>query len=181
MLVDPGLARTRVLRAPARPRRPGPVGELRHQWTPRLAAAMAPLPNFTSWPSPRPNLRVPLGLRPRMAPSTLAKEHARPLPPGRLSALRSRSWRPTGVEDHPPARQTASLRHPSSRVPFLHTTKAAKTHMADGIVITPSHNPPERRRVSNTTPSTADRLILTSRSGCRTGPTNSCRRRQWPA
>jgi phosphoglucomutase len=32
---------------------------------------------------------------------------------------------------------------PSSREPFSFTTAAAKEHLADGIVITPSHNPPE--------------------------------------
>ena len=32
--------------------------------------------------------------------------------------------------------------HPSSLMRFFHTTEAAKQGLSDGIVITPSHNPP---------------------------------------
>ncbi len=51
--------------------------------------------------------------------------------------------------------------------------RGRKEHLADGIVITPSHNPP-RTAASSTTRPTAARPIRTSRSGSRTGPTNCC-------
>ena len=36
-----------------------------------------------------------------------------------------------------------SRQRPSSREPFWSITRAAGQHVADGIVVTPSHNPPE--------------------------------------
>ena len=45
--------------------------------------------------------------------------------------------------DHHPAATTASRRRRSSPAPSWPTTAAATAHLADGIVVTPSHNPPE--------------------------------------
>ena len=60
----------------------------------------------------------------------------------RPSARRSKSWRPTASRPSSSA-TTASRRRRSSRAPSSSTTAAAQEHLADGIVITPSHNPPE--------------------------------------
>ena len=60
----------------------------------------------------------------------------------RPSAPRSRCWPPTAWRRSSSA-TTASRPRPSSRAPSSSTTAAARRTCADGIVITPSHNPPE--------------------------------------
>ena len=48
-----------------------------------------------------------------------------------------------GVETMIQQQRWRHAQRPSSRTPSSSTTAAARTHFADGIVITPSHNPPE--------------------------------------
>ena len=62
--------------------------------------------------------------------------------PSRPSAPPSKCWRPTASKPSSSA-TTASRRRPSSRGPSSSTTAAGQGHLADGIVVTPSHNPPE--------------------------------------
>ncbi len=48
-----------------------------------------------------------------------------------------------GVNTIIQTRQSARRRHPSSRARILRYNRGRKSHLADGIVVTPSHNPPE--------------------------------------
>ena len=62
--------------------------------------------------------------------------------PGRPSAPRSKFWRPTRCRRS--FSETTDLHRPqSSRARSSSTTALAYQHLANGIVITPSHNPPE--------------------------------------
>ena len=134
-----GPARTRIFRAPARRERPQPDGQLRHQRTSRLAAARHV--HRSAHPGHHAgHLRLPARARARMARCTWARIRTRC--PIRRSAPRSKSWRPTAWRPSF-SETTASRRRRSSRGPSSSTTAAAKQHLADGIVITPSHNPPE--------------------------------------
>ena len=61
---------------------------------------------------------------------------------GPRSAPRSRFWRP--MASKPSSRRTTASRPlRSSRDAILVYNRGRKDHLADGIVITPSHNPPE--------------------------------------
>ena len=62
--------------------------------------------------------------------------------PGRLSARRSRSWPPTAWR-RSSSRTTASTPTPVISRAILVYNRGRSEHLADGIVITPSHNPPE--------------------------------------
>ena len=62
--------------------------------------------------------------------------------PSRPSAPPSRCWPPTASRRSSSA-TTASRRRRSSRGPILAYNRGRTAHLADGIVITPSHNPPE--------------------------------------
>ena len=63
--------------------------------------------------------------------------------PGPAAAHRARGAGGQRRRDASSSATTASRRRRSSRAPSSSTTAAARTHLADGIVITPSHNPPE--------------------------------------
>ena len=74
-------------------------------------------------------------------PALHGQGHARAVE-RRPSAPRSKCWRPTASRPSSSA-TTASRRRRSSRGRSWSTTAAAANGSADGIVITPSHNPPE--------------------------------------
>ena len=70
---------------------------------------------------------------------TWVKTHTRS--PDLRNGLRSKCW-PAIVWKPSSRKITASRQRPSSPEPSSYITGARKDHLADGIVITPSHNPP---------------------------------------
>ena len=96
-------------------------------------------PRRTSSPSRRPSATT-ARRRASTGRSTWARTRTRC--PGRPSARRSRSWPPTASRPSSSA-TTASRRRRSSRAPSCVHNRGRTDHLADGIVITPSHNPPE--------------------------------------
>ena len=139
MLVDVALTRARILRAQTRRERSQPDGQLRHQRTSRLAAAA----DFYRGAHPGDHagdLRIP----PRAGngrPAVHGQGHACGCQV-RRRAPRWRCWRPTAVE--------TIIQHDDGFTPtpvishaILIYNRGRKQHLADGIVITPSHNPPE--------------------------------------
>ena len=139
LLIDPAKLRARILRAPPGRRRSNPTGELRHQRTSRVVAQR----------------HVHRGAHPRHHSGDLRLPARRKESTGRFRWARTRTLCPS------PAQQTAtgSARrqrrrndHPARRRRHAHAGHLArdpglqprpKDHLADGIVITPSHNPPE--------------------------------------
>ena len=71
--------------------------------------------------------------------------HARGVGPG--AAERARGAGRQRGRDHHPARRRGHADAGHLAGPSSCTTAAAQTHLADGIVITPSHNPARRRRL----------------------------------
>ena len=115
------------------------VGQLRHQRTPRFVACTARSPSRTSWPSPRPSATTGT----RRAPTARSTWARTPTPcPARRSARHWRFWRPTASRRSSSA-TTASRPTPVISRAILVYNRGRKEHLADGIVITPSHNPPE--------------------------------------
>ena len=128
----------RYYHAQARPARPAATRQLRHQRPSRHVRSTAPSPKRTSWPSPRPSANIAASRR-----STARSSSARTRTPcpARPSAPPWKCWPPTASRPSS-SKTTASRRRRSSRTPSSPTTAAARTSLADGIVITPSHNPP---------------------------------------
>ena len=132
-------AGARIPRAQARSERSDATRRLRHQRASRHAAATARSPNRTSSPSRKPSATTAANSI-STARSTWARTRT-PFP-ARRSTPRSKCWPPTASK-RSSSPTTASRRRPSSRGRSSSTTAAAREHLADGIVITPSHNPPE--------------------------------------
>ena len=115
------------------------IGQLRHQRASRLAAATARSPKPTSSPSRRPSATTGAPRAP-MARSTWARTrtrfragpaHGAGSPGGQRGARRSSSA------------TTAFTPTPVISRAILVYNRGRAEHLADGIVITPSHNPPE--------------------------------------
>ena len=134
-----GPARAGVLRAPARRRRPDPAGQLRHQRTPRLAAARHRSPKPTSWPSPRPSATT--GARQGTdGPLYMGKDTHALSGPAQRTALEVLAA--NGVETIIQRDDGVTPTPVISRAILVYN-RGRTEHLADGIVITPSHNPPE--------------------------------------
>ena len=119
----PGPARTGIFRASARPERPQPAGQLRHQRPSGLAAARHV--HRGAHPGHHPgHLRLPAQPGHRR-PALHGQGHARPVR-ARPSARRWKSWRPTASRRSSSA-TTASRRRRSSRAPSSSTTAAARS------------------------------------------------------
>ena len=73
-------------------------------------------------------------------PLFLGKDTHAPTEPA-TSRPRSRCWRPTASRRHR-SKTTTTRRRRSSRTRSSRTTGTARRGLADGIVVTPSHNPP---------------------------------------
>ena len=144
LLVDPARTRARVLRAPARRARPQPVGQLRHQRPPRLAARRHASPKPTSWRSPRRSASTGAA-EARTARFTWARTRTPLSGPAQRTALEV-SGRRTASRRSSSA-TTASRRRPSSRAPFSSTTAGARSTWPTASSITPSHNPARGRRL----------------------------------
>ena len=139
MLVDLAAAGTGLFRAPAGSGRSRPAGQLRHQRAPRHIAARH-VQRGAHPGDHAGDLRLSARAGDRRARSTWARTRTRSR--GRRSARRWRCWPPTASRPSSSA-TTASRRRRSSRTPSSSTTAGAAMRLADGIVITPSHNPPE--------------------------------------
>ena len=87
------------------------------------------------------DLRVPRSARASTARCSWARTRTPCPAPAQRTALEVLAA--NGVDDGHPGAATASRRRRSSRAPSWSTTAAAREQLADGIVITPSHNPPE--------------------------------------
>ena len=139
MLVDLAAARTRLLRAPAGP------GRSRPAWSASAPAAIAARrcaarsPRRTSWRSRRRSATTG-ARRASTVRSTWARTRTRC--PGRRSARRSRCWRPTACETVI-QRDDGVTPTPVISHAILVYNRGRSDGLADGIVVTPSHNPPE--------------------------------------
>ena len=132
-------ARALVLRDPARPGRSRPARRVRDVGPSRFVARTARSTRPTSRPRPR---RSAATARARGPTARCSSGRTRTPCPSRRSGPRSgSSSRTTSTSASMPP--TATRRHRPSRTRSSSTTAAAATHLADGIVVTPSHNPPE--------------------------------------
>ena len=135
----PGPARARVLRAPARP------GRSRPSWSASAPAATAARrctarsPRRTSWPSPRPSATTGAARAPT-ARSTWARTRTRCPGPAQRTALEVLAA--NGVETVIQRDDGVTPTPVISRAILVYN-RGRTEHLADGIVITPSHNPPE--------------------------------------
>ena len=118
---------------------PNQLVSLRHQRTSGHRRCEAPSPKRTFWPSPRRFASIAENKAPT-ARCTWAKTRTRCQ--SRRSAPRLKFWPPTKSRRSSSATMD-SRRRRSFRMRSSSTTAAGRTHLADGIVITPSHNPPE--------------------------------------
>ncbi len=57
---------------------------------------------------------------------------------------------------------------------ILVENRGRRTHLADGIVVTPSHNPPEDGGFKYNPPNGGPADTHVTENGCRTGPTSCC-------
>ena len=130
----------RILRAPPRHRKPEPAGQLRHQ---RHIAARRCTASF--------NEAHILAITQAICDYRRSRGYDGPLYMGKdtHALVRSRLQRTAlevlaanGVETIIQMLTMASRRRRSSRTPSSSTTAVARADLADGIVITPSHNPP---------------------------------------
>ena len=138
MLIDVSRAAESLLRAPARPGRPAPARRLRDQRPPGHARATARSPRRTSWRSPRPSATT---ARRRGSPARCSWARTPTPSRARPSGPRWRCWPPTASR---PCIQRDDGVTPTpviSRAILVHN-RARRASRADGIVITPSHNPP---------------------------------------
>ena len=110
----------------------GPAGTAEHPCAARSTSR-------TSWRSPRRSATIGMSRRSPVR-STWARTRTRSR--GRRSARRSRCWRPTTCRPSSSA-TTASRRRRSISHAILVHNRGRSDGLADGIVITPSHNPPE--------------------------------------
>ena len=140
LLIDVARARAGLLRGPPGSRQPGAARELRHQRPPRHAARRHASPRRTSWRSPRrsASYRAAQGITGPLYPG---QGHAR-----RVAARRERTalevLAANGVDDgHRARRRLHADAGRLARDPRAQRAAAAPG-LADGIVITPSHNPP---------------------------------------
>ena len=151
--------------------RPEPARQLRHQRPPRHVAATAPSPRPTSSPSPRPSAST---AQPRAStgPLFMGKDTHALSGPAQRTALEVLAA--NGVETviqqrrrlHADAGHLA--RHPRPQ------PRPQASACADGIVITPSHNPPERRRLQVQPAQRRPGRHRRHRRGSRTAPTSCC-------
>ena len=118
---------------------PDQLVSFRHQRASRLAAARHRSPRPTSSPSPRPSATT-AAARASTARSTWARTRMRF--PGRPSAPRSKCWPPTACETIIQRDDGVTPTPVISRAILVYN-RGRNEHLADGIVITPSHNPPE--------------------------------------
>ena len=138
LLVDLAQLETRLLRAPPRRRRSQATRQLRHQRPSRHVAAR----HVHRSAHPRHHagdLRVPQARRASTARCSWARTRTRSR--RRRSARRWKFWRPTASRRHPARRRLHADAGHLARDP--HLQPRPQEHLADGIVITPSHNPPE--------------------------------------
>ena len=140
MLIDVPAPGTRLLRARPGPGRPAPAASAS---APAGIAARPPTarsPRPTSSPSPRRSATTAAteGID---GPLFMGKDTHAALRPG--PAHRARGAGRQRRRDASSSATTASRRRRSSRTRSSSTTAAARDHLADGIVITPSHNPPD--------------------------------------
>ena len=162
-------ARARLLRAQPDPGDPSAARRLRHQRPSRLAARRGSSTRRTSSPSPR-----------RSASTAAAQGIDGPLFMGkdthalsaRRSARRSRCSRPTASRRSSSATTASRRRRSISRAILAHN-RGRKGQLADGIVITPSHNPPEDGGFKYNPPNggPADTDVT---AGIETAPTRCC-------
>ena len=103
----------------------------------RRCAARSPKP--TSWPSPRPSATTGAATA-STARCTWARTPTRC--PARPSAPRWRCWRPTASRPIIQRDDGVTPTPVISRAILVYN-RGRRAHLADGIVITPSHNPPE--------------------------------------
>ena len=140
LLIDPAQLERAYFDARARSRRPDPARQLRHQRASRLVARAARSPRRTSWPSRR-----------RSASTARAQGIDGPLFLGKdthaLSGARA-AHRARGARRQ--RRRTTVIQRDDGFTPtpvishaILAHNRGRTAHLADGIVITPSHNPPE--------------------------------------
>ena len=113
---------------------------LRHQRPSRLVARTARSPRPTSWRSRRPSATT-AAAQGIDGPLYMGKDTHALSAPGR-SGPRSRCSPPTASTPSSSA-TTASRRRPVISRAILVYNRGRTAHLADGIVITPSHNPPE--------------------------------------
>ena len=118
---------------------PDPAGQLRHQRASRLVAArlVHRSPHSRHHPG---HLRLPARSGHRW-PALHGQGHARAVRAGPAHGARGAGGQ-RGRDDHPAARRRHADAGHLARHPRLQPRPQA-THLADGIVITPSHNPPE--------------------------------------
>ena len=118
---------------------PEPAGQLRHQRTSRLAVARhvhrGPHPGHHAG-----HLRLPAAAGDRR-PALHGQGHPRAVRAGPAHRARSAGGQ-RRRDDHPARRRRHADAGHLARHPRLQPRRATK-HLADGIVITPSHNPPE--------------------------------------
>ena len=134
-----------------------PTSTTRGSASPSAPAATAGPPRTarstrrTSWPSPRRSANT---ARARASPGRSSWARTRTPPRRRRSARRWRCWPPTASRRASrPTRRTRRRRRCRAR--SSRSTRAGNAGLADGIVITPSHNPPATAASSTTRPTAA--------------------------
>ena len=120
--------------------RPDAARRLRHQRPPRLTTRAARSPRPTSRRSPRPSATTGVA-RGSTARCTWARTRTRC--PSPRSAPRSRCWRPTASRPSSSATTGVTPTPVISRAILVLQPRPHAGIVADGIVVTPSHNPPE--------------------------------------
>ena len=118
---------------------PGAARQLWHLRPSRLLVDLQLQRMRTSWPSPR---RSAATGRSRASTGRCSSASTPTRSPSRRSGVRSKCWPPTRSPSTSPS-TTSTRRRRRSRTPSSPTTAAARSGLADGIVITPSHNPPD--------------------------------------
>ena len=139
MLVDvPRLVTAYYTEVPD-PSRAGTAGRVRHLGASRLRVRRTPSTNGTCSPSARPSATTASGRASTVrcsSASTRTRCPCRPVP------ARSRCWRPTAWRScsrtHDEYTPTPAISHA-----ILIYNRGRTAGLADGIVITPSHNPPD--------------------------------------
>ncbi len=165
-----GPARTRVSRAPARPRT---IPTSSSASAPAAIAARrcaARSPRRTSWPSPRRSAST-AARRASTARSIMGKDTHALSGPAQRTALEVLAA--NGVRDDHPARRRRHADAGRSRTPSSSTTAGART---GSPTASSSRRRTTRRRTaaSSTTRPTAARPTPTSPAGSRTAPTSCC-------
>ena len=134
-----GRARRRLLRPPARSGRPGTARRLRDIGSPRVGIQQ----RLQRGPHRGRRPRRSAATARRRAPTARCSSAATRTPcRSPRSRRRSRCWRRT-VSTSGSTPPTATPRHPSISHAILVHNRGRSERLADGIVVTPSHNPPE--------------------------------------